>query len=71
MMLFHVPDFVSVCTVDCFVTLLETLRVHPKTKLVYASSSSVYGKGASVPFTEDECSDQPTNVYAQLVFVLD
>eukprot|EP00049_Salpingoeca_infusionum_P014778 m.280702 g.280702 ORF g.280702 m.280702 type:complete len:377 (+) comp15750_c0_seq19:102-1232(+) len=49
--------------VDCFVTLLETLRVHPKTKLVYASSSSVYGKGASVPFTEDECSDQPTNVY--------
>jgi UDP-glucuronate 4-epimerase len=34
-----------------------------RTKLVYASSSSVYGKGALIPFTEKECSDHPTNVY--------
>jgi len=49
--------------VDCFVTMLELLRHTPEVPLVYASSSSVYGKGASIPFTEDECSDRPTNVY--------
>lgn len=50
--------------VDCFVNILEILRFRAdRTKLVYASSSSVYGKGASIPFTEKECSDHPTNVY--------
>lgn len=49
-------------TVDCFVNILEELRTKPIVKLVYASSSSVYGKGATIPFTEKECSDRPTNV---------
>ena len=35
--------------VECFVSLLETLRLYPSTKLVYASSSSVYGTNAKVP----------------------
>ena len=35
-----------------------------KIKLVYASSSSVYGKEASVPFRLDARTDHPGNMYA-------
>merc|ERR1711907_708717 len=49
--------------VDCFVTMLEQVRQYPNIKMAYASSSSVYGKDATVPFTERDCSDHPTNVY--------
>jgi UDP-glucuronate 4-epimerase len=60
---FRVPRArVRWAAVDCFVTILELLRKHPNTGLVYASSSSVYGKDATIPFTEQDCSDHPTNV---------
>ncbi len=36
--------------VDCFLTLLEVVRQRPLARLVYASSSSVYGRGVPVPF---------------------
>lgn len=58
----HPHDYIR-SNVDCFVNILEELRSQPEVKLVYASSSSVYGKDATIPFTEKECSDRPTNVY--------
>ena len=33
-------------------------------KLVYASSSSVYGKTSAVPFRLSEATDRPSNMYA-------
>lgn len=32
--------------------------------LVYVSSSSVYGGNTKVPFSEDDCTDYPVNLYA-------
>lgn len=49
--------------VDCFVTLLEQLRKYPDVKLIYASSSSVYGSKASVPFSVDGPVDHPASLY--------
>lgn len=47
-----------------FVNLLECMRYHEIKKLVYASSSSVYGNSAKVPFSTDDTVDQPVSVYA-------
>ena len=33
-------------------------------RLIYASSSSVYGKNAKIPFSEADITDSPTNIYA-------
>ena len=37
---------------DCFLSLLEALRRRPHVRLVYASSSSVYGANTKTPFSE-------------------
>ncbi|KAI0226829.1 UDP-glucuronate 4-epimerase 4 [Lamellibrachia satsuma] len=50
--------------VECQVALLEVLRKYPKIKLVYASSSSVYGKHTPVPFQLTARTDRPGNMYA-------
>lgn len=56
--------FRPLLAVDCFVNILEVLRFRAaRTKLVYASSSSVYGVDATIPFTEKECSDRPASIY--------
>lgn len=44
--------------------LLEACRRHPVKHLVFASSSSVYGKNAKVPFAEDDRTDEPVSFYA-------
>ncbi len=44
--------------------MLEACRRHPVRHLVYASSSSVYGKNAKVPFSEDDRVDEPVSFYA-------
>lgn len=44
--------------------LLEACRRHPVKHLVFASSSSVYGKNAKVPFSEDDRTDEPVSFYA-------
>jgi UDP-glucuronate 4-epimerase len=49
--------------VACFVDLLETLR-GTSIPLIYASSSSVYGKNTKVPFAETDRVDQPVSLYA-------
>jgi len=48
-----------------FVTLLELVKNYePMPRVVYASSSSVYGLNTKVPFSEDDTVDQPASLYA-------
>lgn len=47
-----------------FVTLLEIAKKFGVRKIVYASSSSVYGNNNSVPFSEDDRVDSPESLYA-------
>lgn len=47
-----------------FMNLLECMRNNGIKKLVYASSSSVYGNNSQVPFTETENVDAPVSLYA-------
>jgi UDP-glucuronate 4-epimerase len=46
-----------------FLNVLEGCRRHPPKHLVFASSSSVYGSGAKVPFSEGDNTDQPISFY--------
>jgi UDP-glucuronate 4-epimerase len=48
---------------DGFLNVLEACRRAPPKHLVFASSSSVYGAGAKVPFREDDNTDQPISFY--------
>jgi UDP-glucuronate 4-epimerase len=47
-----------------FANVLEAARRRPPRHLVFASSSSVYGAGARVPFREDDDAGQPLSFYA-------
>merc|ERR1719487_1104366 len=51
--------------VSGFVQLLEAARhARPMPRVVYASSSSVYGLNTKVPFSEDDAVDRPASLYA-------
>ena len=50
--------------VDGFLVLLECARNWPVRRFIYASSSSVYGAGTKVPFSEDDRVDNPVSLYA-------
>ncbi len=48
-----------------FVTLLEEIvRTKPVPKVIFASSSSVYGLNTKVPFSEKDVTDSPASLYA-------
>jgi UDP-glucuronate 4-epimerase len=47
-----------------FLNVLEACRHHPVAHLVYASSSSVYGGNAKMPFSETDSVDHPVSLYA-------
>ena len=47
-----------------FANLLECCRRHPPRHLVYASSSSVYGGNAKLPWSESDNVDHPVSLYA-------
>jgi UDP-glucuronate 4-epimerase len=47
-----------------FLHVLEGCRAHAVRHLVYASSSSVYGADAKVPFSVDQPADHPISLYA-------
>jgi len=49
---------------DGFASVLEAARRCPSGHLVFASSSSVYGAGARVPFREDDDAGHPLSFYA-------
>lgn len=47
-----------------FLNILECCRHNAVRHLVYASSSSVYGRNAKVPFSEEDRTDSPVSLYA-------
>ena len=47
-----------------FLNVLEACRHHAVEHLVYASSSSVYGGNAKMPFSEADSVDHPVSLYA-------
>lgn len=47
-----------------FINVLECCRHHSVKRLVYASSSSVYGNSDQVPFSETQSVDNPISLYA-------
>lgn len=46
-----------------FLNILECLKDKPHIKLVYASSSSVYGLNKKIPFEEDDPTEDQANFY--------
>lgn len=58
-----VPQDYVACNLEGFVSVLEACRKHPNMKLIYASSSSVYGLNKKIPFHETDRTDQPANLY--------
>ncbi len=47
-----------------FLNILEACRAYPVQHLVYASSSSVYGKNTDMPFSVSDNVDHPVSLYA-------
>jgi len=58
----HPQSYVE-SNLDGFVQVLEAVRAFPGMKLIYASSSSVYGKSSKIPFSENACTMYPSNLY--------
>ncbi len=56
-------DYID-ANIVAFVSLLEWIKASPKTKFIYASSSSVYGMNATIPYTETQNTDYPSSIYA-------
>lgn len=47
-----------------FLNILEACRNSDCKKLIYASSSSVYGMNAKIPFSVEDKTDEPVSLYA-------
>ncbi len=47
-----------------FLNILQLCTEHKIKHLVYASSSSVYGNSATIPFNESDLTDSPESLYA-------
>ncbi len=58
------PDAYIASNIQGFLNLLETLRRHRVEHLVYASSSSVYGKNTKIPYSTQDRTDEPVSLYA-------
>ncbi len=58
----HPDDYVA-SNLQGFVSILENIRHFPSIKLIYASSSSVYGLNQKIPFSVEDRTDQPANLY--------
>ena len=58
------PDSYIQANLVGFANLLECCRRHPPQHLVYASSSSVYGGNAKLPWSESDDVDHPVSLYA-------
>lgn len=50
--------------ITVFNNLLECCRNHDVYRLVYASSSSVYGMNKKMPYCESDSTDNPVSIYA-------
>lgn len=58
-----IKDYYEV-NVNGTLNLLETMRTHNVTKMLFASSSSIYGNNSKVPFSETDRVDNPISPYA-------
>lgn len=58
------PELYLQNNVVAFFNLLECCRHHAVQHLIYASSSSVYGANAQVPFAPEQRTDTPASFYA-------
>ena len=58
------PDAYIESNLIGFYNILEACRHHPVDHLVYASSSSVYGTNAKMPYSTDDKVDNPVSLYA-------
>jgi UDP-glucuronate 4-epimerase len=60
---FEKPEVYLKTNIEGFLNVLECLKKQPHIRLIYASSSSVYGANEKVPFSVNDITDSPTNVY--------
>ncbi|MDO4419422.1 MAG: NAD-dependent epimerase/dehydratase family protein [Ruminococcus sp.] len=58
------PDAYIEANVLGFYNILEICRKYNVEHLVYASSSSVYGSNAKIPYSTDDKTDSPVSLYA-------
>jgi len=58
------PDAYAQSNLLSFLNILEVSRHNPVKHLVYASSSSVYGLNATMPFSVHDNVDHPVSLYA-------
>lgn len=58
------PHTYERCNLQAFLNVLEMVRHHGVERIVYASSSSVYGGNKKVPFSETDNVDSPVSLYA-------
>ena len=59
----HHPQSFIDSNVQGFFNILEACRRNPVKHLVYASSSSVYGANAEIPFKESDRTNKPVSLY--------
>ena len=57
------PDQYINSNIKGFLNILECCKNFGVKKLIYASSSSVYGNNTKIPFSETDKTDQPKNIY--------
>lgn len=60
--LFEPDDYIA-SNLHGFVSILEACRTFPGMKFIFASSSSVYGLNRKTPFSIDDSTDKPANLY--------
>ncbi len=58
------PQLYIDANVKGFINLLETAHKYGVKRIIYASSSSVYGLNQETPYTEEQLTDSPISVYA-------
>lgn len=58
------PDLYIQSNIIGFFNILEACRKFPVNKLLYASSSSVYGNNLKIPFSTNDKTDEPISLYA-------
>ena len=59
----NISEYYNV-NVNGTISLLESMRIHNVTQLLFASSSSIYGNNQKVPFSESDRVDNPISPYA-------
>lgn len=58
------PDAYIDSNLTGFANILECCRHHKVSRLIFASSSSVYGKNEKIPFSTEDRVDKPVSLYA-------